>query len=96
MQYNFEWDPAKSRENLRKHRVSFMRAAQVFLDPSAVSIYDEEHSAEEERWITLGQDQNSVLLVVVHTFRELAQEDATIRIISARRATRKEAAEYKR
>jgi uncharacterized DUF497 family protein len=56
VEYNFEWDPAKARENLRKHRVSFERAAQVFLDPHMLSIYDEAHSASEERWITLGVD----------------------------------------
>ena len=94
MQYNFEWDPIKARENLRKHKVSFERAAEVFLDPVALSIYDEDHSRVEDRWITLGKDSNNVLLVVVHTFRELDDEHCNIRIISARRATRREAKEY--
>ncbi len=96
MEYSFEWDPAKAGENLRKHRVAFPRAAQVFLDPDAISIYDEEHSIDEERWITLGKDTNDVFLVVVHTFRKIDEENVTIRLISARRATRKEAAEYVR
>lgn len=94
MQYNFEWDPAKARENLRKHRVSFERAAQVFLDPQMVSIFDQEHSDKEERWVTLGMDRNRVLLVVVHTFQELDSENVTIRLISARKATKHEERNY--
>ena len=53
MRYNFEWDPNKAKHNLRKHKVSFERAAAIFLDPLAISIYDEEHSSEEDRWITI-------------------------------------------
>lgn len=49
LRYTFEWDPIKAKENLRKHRISFDRAAEVFLDPLAVSIVDEEHSEQEER-----------------------------------------------
>ena len=49
MRYTFEWDPTKAKENLRKHRISFDRAAEVILDPLAVSIFDEEHSEHEER-----------------------------------------------
>lgn len=94
MEYRFEWDPVKARQNLRKHGVSFERAVQVFLDPLMLSIYDEEHSDEEERWVTMGIDSNGVLLVVVHTFRELSPEHCRIRIISARKATRKEAHQY--
>ena len=94
MQYNFEWDPAKARENLRKHGVRFERAAEIFLDPFAMSLYDEEHSLEEERWITLGKDRNNVLLVVSHTFREIDSENVTIRLISARRETKGEGDTY--
>ncbi len=57
MQYNFEWDPAKARQNLRKHGVSFERASQVFLDPLMISVEDEEHSEDEERWATLGRER---------------------------------------
>ena len=67
MQYNFDWDPNKARYNLRKHRVSFERASEIFLDPSAISILDEEHRDAEERWTTLGKDSNGVALVIVHT-----------------------------
>ncbi len=94
VQYRFEWDPVKARQNLQKHGVSFERAAQIFLDPLMLSIYDEEHSSEEERWVTLGMDGGGVLLVVVHTFREVDPERCLIRIISARKATRKEAQQY--
>ncbi len=95
MQLNFDWDPAKAAENNRKHRVAFERAAQVFLDPLAMSIFDEEHNREEERWITLGRDMNHVLLVVVHTWHQTDAENISIRVISARRATRREADEYR-
>jgi hypothetical protein len=94
MQYNFEWDPAKARENTKKHGVSFERAAEIFLDPFAISIYDDAHSAEEDRWVTLGKDQTEALLIVVHTFRELDAENVNVRLISARRPTRTEAAAY--
>ena len=53
-QFHFEWDPAKARQNARKHRVTFERGATVFLDPNALSLFDDQHSEEEERWITLG------------------------------------------
>lgn len=94
MQYDFEWDPAKARRNLRDHKVSLERAAQVFLDPYMLSIEDEEHSEEEDRWITLGMDKGGVLLVVHHTFREVDPDSYSIRLISARKPTRKEAKQY--
>lgn len=94
MNYNFEWAPAKAAANLAKHGVSFNRAAQVFLDPLMLSLYDEEHSEADERWITMGVDRNNVLFVVVHTFKESNDDNAMIRIISARRATKHEAQEY--
>jgi len=53
-EYQFEWDPIKAHQNARKHGVTFERAATVFLDPQALSGFDEEHSQEEDRWITLG------------------------------------------
>jgi hypothetical protein len=94
VQYNFEWDPIKARENLRKHKISFERGAEIVLDPLALSVYDEIHSRTEDRWITLGKDRNNVLLVVVHTFLEIDGDNCSIRIISARRATRHEAKQY--
>ena len=94
MNYNFEWDPRKAKDNLAKHKVSFQRAAAIFFDPFALSIFDDEHSLDEDRWITLGKDNNSVLIVVAHTFRKIDTNTFTIRIISARRATRKERRHY--
>lgn len=95
-QYLFEWDPRKARQNLKRHRVAFERAATIFLDRSALSEFDETHSESEERWITLGLDQTGVLLVVCHTFRDDTESSARIRLISARKATKGEAAEYER
>jgi uncharacterized DUF497 family protein len=94
VQYDFDWDPAKARANVRKHDISFERAAQVFLDPFAISIYDDEHSDDEDRWITLAKDNSETLLVVVHTFRKLDSETYSVRLISARTATRREEAQY--
>jgi uncharacterized DUF497 family protein len=83
---------------MREHGVSFERAATVFLDPGTMSIFDDEHSEEEERWITLGLDRAGALLAVCHTFREeneaVRGASAKIRIISARRADREETAQY--
>jgi uncharacterized DUF497 family protein len=92
--YHFDWDPHKAKENLRRHRVSFEQAATVFKDPLAISIFDEEHSDEEDRWLTLGRTERERLLVVVHTFEQGKGRGASIRIISARTATRREQKTY--
>lgn len=89
MEYNFEWDPRKAKSNVNKHGVSFDQAAEVFLDALQLTIEDSEHSAEEERWITVGKAKNGSLLVIVHTFTQ-HDDNATIRIISARPATKRE------
>ena len=94
MRYNFDWDPAKEDQNIRKHKVTFRRAATVFRDPNQLSIYDEEHSQDEDRWITIGVDSSGVLRVVVHTFRQIDLDMCEIRIISARRATGREGRQY--
>ena len=94
MHYNFEWDPVKAKQNSLEHKVSFERATTVFQDVNQLSIFDEDHSDNEERWLTLGLDRNGVLLVVVHTFRETNDSDVSVRIISARKATQKEIKQY--
>ena len=94
MQYNFEWDPTKAKTNFRKHRISFERASEIFLDPFMLSVFDEAHSTNEDRWLTVGKDRNDVTIVVVHTFREIDSDNSTIRIISARRATKQEDKQY--
>jgi uncharacterized DUF497 family protein len=95
-QFNFEWDAPKAAMNLRKHGVSFERAATVFQDPEALSLYDRTHSEEgEDRWITLGLDTQGQVLVVSHTWRETGEGMARCRIISARKATKTEARQYR-
>ncbi len=94
MRYYFEWDPQKAKANIQKHKVSFERACTIFKDPQALSIYDEEHSEKEDRWITLGMDINGNILVVVHTFDQINENSCKIRIISARKATKREIKQY--
>lgn len=94
MKYNFEWDPEKAASNLKKHGVSFEAAAAVFKDPMALSLYEGEDSAlGEDRWVTLGLVNGHHYLVVVHTHRA-SNQDISIRVISARRATRHEIKQY--
>lgn len=94
MQYNFEWDPVKAKSNLKKHRISFEEASEVFLDPLQLSMPDADHSEQEERWITLGNTKEHKLRLVVHTFITYHQDQVTVRIISARPATRHEQTQY--
>ncbi len=85
----FEWDPRKAEANLRKHGVSFDEASTVFGDPLAATVTDPDHSADEARFITIGQSSSSLLVVVVH-----ADRGEVIRIISARRPTLGEKKKY--
>lgn len=87
----FEWDEVKAATNLKKHNISFDEAATVFYDDCALLIDDPEHSEEEERFIILGISENANLLVVCHCYR---QSETVIRLISARKATKAEAAQY--
>lgn len=91
---HIEWDPAKAASNLRKHGVSFADAAEVLRDPLALTIFDDDHSEQEERWVTLGQVKGQQLLVVVHTWRDEGDNSIHVRIISARHATAREAQQY--
>ena len=95
-QYRFAWDPSKARQNLKDHKIAFERAATVFLDPQALSEFDEDHSEDEDRWLTLGVDRTGTLLVVSHTYQEETEASATIRLISARKATKNETKQYTR
>jgi uncharacterized DUF497 family protein len=81
----FEWNPEKALRNIRKHGVSFREAAMVFNDILAITYYDDAHSDDEERLLTLGISDLGCVLVVSHT---LVGEN--IRLISARKATRRE------
>lgn len=82
----FEWDPAKNSSNQKKHGISFEEAKTVFSDDLARLIADPDHSTKEERFILLGSSIESNLLIVCHCIRD---EDS-VRIISARKADKKE------
>ena len=88
MQYEYEWDQNKARSNLHKHGIQFADAVAVFSNKFAVMISDE--YPDEERFIIIGLDFLSRLLVVVYTYRG----ENTIRIISARKATKFERQQY--
>ena len=81
----FEWDPQKAAANVKRRRVSFNEAASLLEDPLSTTYPDEAHSEEETRFLTIGASHRGRVLVVAHTER-----NDTIRIISARRATRRE------
>jgi uncharacterized DUF497 family protein len=85
----YEYDPEKAAANLHKHKVSFAEAASVFLDPLALTFSDPDHSDAEDREITIGMSSKQRVLFVSH-----CERGDRIRIISARRATRKERLRY--
>ena len=87
----FEWDDIKATENRKKHGVTFEEAQSVFFDDQAIQFLDSEHSDKEERFLMLGFSFKLRILLVVHCFRE---SDSTIRIISARKATKTETRYY--
>jgi uncharacterized DUF497 family protein len=86
---DFEWDLNKAKTNLRKHRVAFSEAATVLRDKLSITIYDPDHSDEEDRYITIGPSVSGRFLMVAHVDRS-----DRIRIISARELTRKEREAY--
>jgi hypothetical protein len=90
-QLEFEWDVAKSRSNKKKHGISFEEAQTVFSDANARLIADPDHSDDEDRFVLLGMSEQLRILVVCHCYRE---DDTLIRIISARKAKRKEIETY--
>lgn len=87
----FEWDEQKARANEQKHGISFQEAQTVFYDENARLIADPEHSADEDRYILLGMSHSLRVLIVCHLYRENAE---VIRIISARKANKKECQQY--
>jgi uncharacterized protein len=87
----FEWDPAKSRANARRHGVTFEEASTAFLDENGIVIDDPVHSAEEERFVLLGLTSSLKLLVICHCYRH---EAGFIRLISARKAGKRERTDY--
>ena len=89
----FAWDGAKAKANKLKHGISFEEAKTVFQDSYALRIFDPDHSGDEDRFLMLGLSSLSRLLVVCHCYRE---NDNIIRIISARKATKKESSIYEK
>ena len=89
MPLDFEWDDQKAKVNALKHGVTFEEASTVFGDPLSLTIPDPAHSQFEQRFVIIGHSHQRKLLVVVHTER-----GDSIRIISARRATRRERKTY--
>jgi uncharacterized protein len=87
----FEWDSAKAATNVRKHGVSFEEAQSVFYDEYAVQFFDEDHSGNEERFLLLGMSTGARRLLVCHCERDTGN---TIRIISVRKATKRESNFY--
>jgi uncharacterized DUF497 family protein len=86
---NYEWDPAKNRENIKKHKVSFEQAIIAIEDPHSLFLYDETHGQIEDRYISIGNAEGRVLFV-----NEVEIDEDTIRIFSARRATKNEVEAY--
>lgn len=89
---SFEWDEKKSQANLKKHKATFEEAQSVFFDANARMIFDTTHSSNEDRFILLGLSGAMRILVVIHCCGGNSED--TIRIISARKATRKEQKQY--
>ena len=91
----FEWDIDKEKINIINHKMNFTDACHVFADVFQLNLYDPGHSDDEDRWIVIGEIPVMKIVVVVHTLKQ-GQEgyDSRVRIISARKATRKERENY--
>ncbi len=87
----FAWDEGKDRLNKKRHGVSFEEARTVFYDENAIEFPDPDHSQDEDRFLMLGVSRRLRVLMVCHCFRE---DDSIIRMISARKATKKEMGYY--
>ena len=85
----FIWNPSKAARNLRRHGISFHEAATVFSDPLSTTVYDPDHSVEENRYITVGVSRNYRVIMVAH-----AEQNDHVRLISARQLTPKERRQY--
>ena len=87
----FEWDSTKAVANVKKHGVSFEEAQSIFYDEFAVQFFDDDHSGDEERFLLLGMSTGASLLLVCNCERDAGN---IIRIISARKATKRESTFY--
>lgn len=91
--YIFDWDENKNQINQKKHGIDFTEASTVFFDEQAILFDDPEHSDQEERFLLLGMSNTAKICIVCHCYRSF---DKVIRIISARKATKKELEKYVR
>ncbi|MBR1477018.1 MAG: BrnT family toxin [Lachnospiraceae bacterium] len=89
--YSFAWDDNKNKINIEKHGIGFNEASSVFYDEAAIMFDDPEHSEEEDRFLLLGISSLANVCMVCHCYRK---NDSVIRIISARKATKKEEERY--
>lgn len=87
----FEWDSPKATANLKKHGISFEEALSIFYDEFAIQFFDDDHSSDEARFLMLGMSAEARLLLVCHCERDAGH---VIRIISARKATKRESTFY--
>jgi uncharacterized DUF497 family protein len=95
LQLDIAWDPVKAQSNVAKHQgVTFGQAATVLLDALALTVFDAAHSEFEERWFTLGMSSEGKLLAVSHTYQHTGPIHVSVRIISAREASKRERQHY--
>ncbi|MDO4398849.1 MAG: BrnT family toxin [Candidatus Saccharibacteria bacterium] len=88
---SFEWDETKNRQNIKKHGISFHEATSVFYDGNAILFDDPDHSIKEDRFLIIGISEKLHICIVSHCYRE---DNNVIRIISARKATKREVDAY--
>ncbi len=91
---HFEWDENKNRENKKRHEISFEEAGEVFDDPFHISIMDKRFDYFEERWITVGSTKSKRIIVIGHLYYLKEDGEEIIKIITARKATKKEKEQY--
>jgi hypothetical protein len=90
----FTWNEEKNKENMQKHGVDFREAQEIFDDPFHFSIMDTRFKYFKERWITIGRTKNGLTIVVGHLYLFDEKGKETVRLITARKATRKEREDY--
>lgn len=93
MKIAFTWDSNKNTSNIDKHGISFEEARSIFLDQNAIEYYDSDHSAGEDRFLMLGLSYNARIVLVSYAVQK-ENDKLIIRIISARKATKKEQTNY--
>ncbi len=94
LQLDVTWDPVKAQSNIAKHGVAFVQATPVLLDVLALTVFDAAHSEFEERWFTLGMCSEGKLLAVSHTYQHTGPVHVSVKLISAREATKRERQQY--